>query len=139
MAFLFVDTTFSGMLTPEEIRGIGGTVPNGATAYINTVCPPEGLTINACAKKGIVVLFISKTPNPSQTNYDRAILIEKGKCDNTFIECPGGRRRRRISERIYIGIEGVEEANEYELDATTGDTSTPKGRYAPFRLHKKEL
>ena len=104
------------------------------------MCPPEGLTINACAKKGIVVLFITKTPNPSPTNHDKAILIKAGKCDNTFIECSSGRRRRQISdERIYIGIEGVEEDNEYELDATTGDTSTPKGRYALIWLHKKEL
>lgn len=119
------------MLKADKIENISSTIPDGAIAHINTECPPEGLTINACSKEGIVVLFISKTPNPSLTNYDKAILIEEGKCDNTFIECSSGRRRRQISnERIYIGIEGVEEANEYELDATIGDTSTPKGRCA---------
>ena len=67
--------------------------------------------------------------------YDERIEIKEGKCDNTFIDCPmdgiyGGRKRQSPElESIYIAIEGVGEDNEYELNATTGDTSTPKGMY----------
>ena len=113
------------------------TLPEGAITYINTECPPDGLTINACATDGTVVLYISKIPNPNSATYDARIVIEKGKCDNTFVNCSteDGRRKRQSAESdagetVYIAIEGVGEENEYELNATTGDTSTPKGMIA---------
>ena len=61
------------------------TLPEGATTYINTVCPPEGLTINACGRDGKVILYISKNLSPAM--YDERIEIEEGKCDNTLINC----------------------------------------------------
>ena len=110
------------------------TIPEGVTTYINTDCPPDGLTINACGREGNVTIYISKTTIPSSAMYDE---IMEGKCDNAFIYCPreegygGGRRKRQspVSDSIYIAIEGVGEDNEYELNATTGDTSTPKGKH----------
>ena len=70
--------------------------------------------------------------------YDDKIEIEEGRCGNAFIYCPsnedyGGRRRRQSpadsGATINIAIEGVGEDNEYVLNATTGDTSTPKGMH----------
>ena len=115
------------------------TIPEGVTTYINTDCPPDGLTINACGREGSVIIYISKTTTPSSAMYDAKIEIMEGKCDNAYIYCPSeegygggnGRRKRQSPETdsIYIAIEGVGEDNEYELNATTGDTSTPKGMH----------
>lgn len=122
--------------TIEDLHSVNSSIPEGVTSYINTECPPEGLTINVCGKEGKIILYISRTtPTPSSAIYDAIIEVEKDKCDNTYVECMNeeeSRRRKRQSaspDRIYIGIEGVEETNEYELNANTGDTSTPKGIY----------
>ena len=114
------------------------TIPEGVITYINTDCPPDGLTINACGHEGRVIIYMSKTTTPSSAMYDAKIEIMKGKCDNAYIYCPNeegynqGRRKRQSPETdsIYIAIEGVGEDNEYELNATTGDTSTPKGMHS---------
>ena len=100
-------------------------------------CPPEGLTINACGREGKIILYVSKTVSrPNSAVYDRIITVEKGECRNTFVNCSRtdvseeGRRRRRqaeLGEKIFMTIEGVEEENEYELDASVGDFSTPQG------------
>ena len=121
----------------EELNGQPITIPKGVTTYINTDCPPEGLTINACGREGRVIIYISKTTIPSSAMYDEIIEIMEGSCGNAYIYCPreegygGGRRKRQSpeSDSIYIAIEGVGEDNEYELNATTGDTSTPKGKH----------
>ena len=120
----------------EEINGRTSTIPQGIITHINIECPPEGLTINACATNGTVILYISKSPNPSSATYDNRIEIEEGDCDNTFIKCStdneDGRHKRQSAvseETIHIAIEGVGEDNEYTLNATTGDFSTPKGTH----------
>jgi len=118
----------------EDLQAVGSSVPEGVTTYINTECPPEGLTVNVCGKEGNIILYISTTtPNPNSAMYDDRIEVEEDKCDDTYVECTSEeetsrRRRQAVSpERIFIGIEGVEETNEYELNASIGDTSTPKG------------
>lgn len=114
----------------EEINGAISTVPKEMVVHIRTVCPPDGLTISACGREGKIILYISRNPNAGPGVYDEIIEIESGKCDNAFIKCQSRSRRQSLElERIYIAIEGVEENNEYELNATTGDTSTPKGNY----------
>ena len=112
------------------------TVPEGVTIYVNTECPDDGLTINTCGKDGKIYLFISKTPLLGPACFDDRIEIKKDECANTFIQCDTESRRKRqipgpgaSNERIYIAIEGVEKNNEYELEASTGDSSTPKGKY----------
>lgn len=113
----------------EEINGAISTVPKETIVKIRTVCPSNGLTISACGREGKIILYISKSPDPGPDVYDEIIEIGSGKCDNAFIKCESRRRRQSLElERIYIAIEGVEENNEYELNATTGDTSTPKGK-----------
>lgn len=91
----------------DEINGVTSTIPEGVTIYVNTVCPEDGLTINACGRDGNIILYISRTPDPGPASYDETIEINEGKCDNTFIECNEGSRRRRQSETIYMAIEGV--------------------------------
>ena len=118
------------MRTVKEINGIRGQPPPGAITYINTECPPEGLTINACGSKGTVVLYFSKSPDLSSAMYLDSITIMENDCKNVFMDCSGDRRRRQTEEseeRIYIAIEGVGEDNEYVLNASLGDSSTPRG------------
>ena len=105
------------------------TIPPEVTVHLNTVCPPEGLTINACGTNGETHLYISKTPNPSSASYDEKLVILENKCVNTFVKCSTGnsRRRRQASNRIYMAIEGVGDDNVYNLNASTGDSSTPRG------------
>ena len=122
----------------EELNGQQQiTIPEGVTTYINTDCPPDGLTINACGCEGSVIIYMSKSTTPSSAMYDAKIEIMEGKCDNAYIYCPGeegyGRRKRQspdTEETIYITIEGVGEDNEYKLNASAGDTSTPKGMHS---------
>ena len=124
----------------EELNGQSITIPKGVTTYINIDCPPDGITINACGREGNVTIYISNITTPNSAMYDEKIEIMKGRCGNAYIYCPseeeygsgsGGRRKRQSPETdsIYIAIEGVGEDNEYELNATTGDTSTPKGKH----------
>ena len=120
--------------TIEDLERINSTVPEGVTTYINTECPPEGLTINVCGKEGKIFIYISRTtPTPNSAMYDEIIVVEENKCNDAYVECETeeetGRRKRQTlsSDRIFIGVEGVEETNEYELNANVGDTSTPKG------------
>ena len=139
--FVMVTCTFSTLKDSrfikaaiEDLQNHSRSVSEGVTSYINTECPPEGLTINVCGKMGKVVFYISKTtPTPNSADYDEIIVVEENICADTFVNCTtdeetGRRRRQAVSpERIFIGIEGVEETNEYEVNANTGDTSTPKG------------
>ena len=117
---------------------MGVSVPSlhreSTDSLINTECPPEGLTINVCGKEGKIFIYISRTtPTPNSAMYDEIIEVEENKCNDAYVECATkeetGRRKRQTlsSDRIFIGVEGVEETNEYELNANVGDTSTPKG------------
>ena len=131
---LFLLDKGSQFIEVMDLNANSATIPREVTSYISTACPPEGLTINACSTEGTVIIYISTTNTaPNSAVYDERIEIEEGKCDNTFIECSDERRKRQAQpdseERIYMAIEGVEESNEYELDASTGDSSTPKGIY----------
>ena len=130
--------------TIEDLQNVSSSIQEGVTSYINTECPPEGLTINVCGKEGKIILYISRTTTtPNSAIYDAIIEVEKDKCDDTYVECMSeeeSRRRKRQSaspDRIYIGIEGVEETNEYELNANTGDTSTPKGIILVHAMNNK--
>ena len=60
------------------------TVPERGRAYINTVCPEDGLPINVC---GEVSIYISRNPKAAVPIYDMIIQIDEGKCVSTFIEC----------------------------------------------------
>ena len=120
--------------TLDDLQDLESSIPEGVTSYINVDCPSEGLTINVCGKGGKIILFISTTtPTPNSAMYDERIEVEENQCIDTFIGCTTeeetGRRKRQAasSERIFVGIEGVEENNRYELNANTGDTSTPRG------------
>lgn len=64
-------------------------LPEGAKAYVNTVCPEDGLTINACSEDGAILVFISRNPKPviSISTHDVVIQIDEGECVSTFIEC----------------------------------------------------
>lgn len=124
----FIETTV------KDLKDVESSIPKGITSYINVDCPSEGLTINVCGKGGKIILFISTTtPTPNSAMYDERIEVEENQCIDTFVECTTeeetGRRRRQTvsSDRIFVGIEGVEENNRYELNATSGDTSTPRG------------
>ena len=123
-------------------NGGSQTLDKDATQYINVECPPEGLTINACGSRGKIMLYISKTiSRPNNALYDRIITIEEGECHNTFVECitDGSGRRRRQTEaegRIFMTIEGVGEENEYELEASQGDSSTPQGTCFTLYAHR---
>ena len=111
--------------TIEDLRGVNRSIPEGTTSYINTECPPEGLTINVCGKVGRIILFISRsTPTPPGAMYDKIIEVEEDQCASTYVACTseeenGRKRRHPVSpEKTY---EGVEETG------YTGDTSTSKG------------
>lgn len=68
--------------------------------------------------------------------YDEKLVVEENKCADAFIECTPDRRRQAVTgDRISISIEGVEENNRYELNATTGDTSTPRGKQTQQYKH----
>jgi len=77
--------------------------------------------------------------------YDERIEVEENQCIDTFIGCTTeeetGRRKRQAasSDRIFVGIEGVEENNRYELNANTGDTSTPRGNIYIYLYHDTEV
>lgn len=119
----------------EKINGVVSTVPKETVVHIRTECPQNGLTISACGREGKIILYISRSSNVGRDVYDEIIEIESGNCDNAFIKCGSRRRRQSLElERIYIAIEGVEENNEYELNATTGDTSTPKGKQLHYNV-----
>ena len=113
----------------ERLNKAEELIPN-AIVHFNLDCPPDGLTINACGREGKTILYISYKPNPNSAEYDEMLEIEHSRCLNTFIECPNtnGRRRRQTTEKIYVAIEGVEEKNVYDVDAKTGDHSTPQGK-----------
>ena len=126
---------FDHETTVEQLNDGGvHSLPRDARLHLNVECPPEGLTINACGREGKIILFISKTSRPNSAAYDRKIEIEEGECHNTFINCStdeSERRRRQAvpEERIFMTIEGKGEENEYELQASLGDSSTPQGTY----------
>ena len=93
--------------------------------------------MHVVVKEASVIIYLSKTTTPSSAMYDE---IMEGRCGNAYPReegYDGGRRKRQspdIEETIYIAIEGVGENNEYELNATTGDTSTPKGKHVSDKL-----
>ena len=126
--YIVLDAMFTEPTTIDIVTQ-DGLMISMATVHFNLVCPPEGLTINACGRQGVTILYISTLSNPSSAQHEE-ILILNGHCRNTFISCSNGNdRRKRQIERIYIAIEGVEEANIYDLQARTGDHSTPQGIY----------
>ena len=116
----------------ERLNSADREIPD-TIVHFNLDCPPDGLTINACGREGKTILYISTNPRPNGAAYDKMIIIPAGQCKNTFIECNGNGRRRRqttgTEEKIYVSIEGVEERNVYDLNAMTGDHSTPEGIY----------
>ena len=121
---------FSDHITSiDELNNAGVRIPQATTVHVAVECPPEGLTINACGRTGLTILYISTTRSPNGALYDKIIRIKSGRCHNTYIPCPARRRRQTDSQsdRIYITIEGVEEENEYDLNAMPGDFSTPQG------------
>ena len=121
---------FSDHITSiDELNNAGVRIPQATTVHVAVECPPEGLTINACGRTGLTILYISTKRSPNGAFYEEIIRIKFGRCRNTYIPCPERRRRQTDSQsdRIYITIEGVEEENEYDLSAMPGDFSTPQG------------
>ena len=72
---------------PFEQLNATSTVPDGARAYVNTVCPEDGLTVNACGEDGAIFVYISRNPKAAVPIYDVIIQIDEGKCVSRFIEC----------------------------------------------------
>ena len=118
----------------EELHDYKSYISEGVTSFISTDCPPEGLTINACGFKGKVNIYISTTTrHPNSALNDEKIVIDEGECRDVFIECntsTSERRKRQAinTDKIFIAIEGINENNEFQINASSGDTSTPKGR-----------
>ena len=117
--------------TIEMLNAAGKSIPEGAIVRLNFVCPSEGLTVNACGKMGKTIFYISThISNPSNDAYDYKLTIPAMKCRNTFVGCSTNRRRRQVSEMIFMNIEGAAEENVYDMNVSTGDSSTPQGNYA---------
>lgn len=127
------------MLYVEMLNSTEMTIPSGVMVHFNIQCPLEGLTINACGREGKTILYIStKTRLPGSAEYEHILILDEGKCKNVYVQCSPNMRKRQASESdpesediIFVGIEGAgpaEDNNVYDIEASTGDSSTPQGQ-----------
>ena len=125
----FIDTSFAAQgVKVERLNADNISIDMGEIVHVIVECPPEGLTINVCAQEGKTIVYISRsTSSPSSINNDEMLPIDKGKCRNIFIKCSTNRRKRQVTDKIFMGIEGAAEENVFDINASKGDSSTPQG------------
>ena len=117
------------------------SIAEGTSQSFNLECPMEGLTFNACGEEGNVTVYVSTSVSqPNSGFYNRAMTIDAGQCQDTFVDCAAseGRRSRRqtftMYSRCYVTIEGRGQGeNQCRVGVKRGDSSTKRGMCAVYR------
>lgn len=116
-----------------------GTLSQGGTVRYVLEIPEEGLTVKLCVTMGKVTFYGSYTiSNPNNAIHDyKEEVTSNGKmaCGDVFVvpvESTTNLRKRLVSSSnttstLYIALEGGGEQNDFILETSEGDNTTPAG------------
>lgn len=93
-----------------------GNIFNGTVKFYSAPLGSRGLTFNITVASGQVMCYISaQYRNPNSSHHDWSIRV-KDYWESFFQEQDG--------RKLYVSVLGIDAANSYRLNSTTGDALT---------------